>query len=63
MDAAHAYNQLNPLQLKIKRIMVKRLARKAAREADKVWDEKGWTNETMEEMLNTHYRTPYNPYN
>jgi len=27
--------------------------------ADQVWDEKGWTEETMEQFLNTHMRTPY----
>lgn len=34
-------------------------AQKASLAADKVWDEKGWTNETMEEFLKTHMRTPY----
>ena len=27
--------------------------------ADQVWDEKGWTQETMDEFLQTHMRTPY----
>jgi hypothetical protein len=27
--------------------------------ADKVWDEKGWTNEDMDKLLHTHLRTPY----
>ena len=26
--------------------------------ADQVWDEKGWTQETMQTFLNTHMRTP-----
>jgi plasmid replication initiation protein len=38
-------------------------AKLATLEADKVWDEKGWTNETMEEFLKTHMRTPYNNEN
>lgn len=79
MDAAHAYNHLNPLQLEmlklfsrkvdnndlmeIKRMIVKYFAEKAIREADEVWEEKGWTNETMEEFLTMHERTPYNPKN
>ncbi len=79
MDAAQSYNYLNPLQLEmlelfsqkvdnddlleIKQLIVKYFAEKAIHEADKVWDEKGWTNETMEEFLNMHERTPYNPDN
>jgi hypothetical protein len=27
--------------------------------ADQVWDEKGWTQETMDDFLKTHMRTPY----
>ncbi|MBX7045489.1 MAG: hypothetical protein K1X86_06560 [Ignavibacteria bacterium] len=34
-------------------------AEKLTEEANKVWDAKGWTNETMEEFLKTHVRTPY----
>jgi hypothetical protein len=26
---------------------------------DEIWDEKGWTEETMNTFLNTHERTPY----
>ena len=79
MDAAYSYNHLNPLQLEmlklfsrkvdnndlmeIKRMIVKYFAEKAIREADEVWEEKGWTNETMEEFLSMHERTPYNPKN
>ena len=79
MDAAHSYNHLNPLQLEmlklfsvkmgqddlleLKEIIVKYLADKTVREADKLWDEKGWTDKTMEEFLNMHERTPYNPNN
>lgn len=44
----------------IKQLIVKYLSNKLAAEMDKVWDEKGWTNETMDEFLNTHMRTPYN---
>ena len=34
-------------------------AEKATREMDRLWDERGWTNETMEEWLKEHKRTPY----
>lgn len=34
-------------------------AEKLTEEVDKIWDERGWTNETMEQFLKTHMRTPY----
>ncbi|MGB3777661.1 MAG: hypothetical protein WA960_04835 [Tunicatimonas sp.] len=34
-------------------------AEKATREMDRLWDEQGWTNETMDEWLKEHKRTPY----
>jgi hypothetical protein len=34
-------------------------AEKATREMDRLWDERGWTNETMDEWLKEHKRTPY----
>ena len=43
----------------IKRLIVSYLSVKLSDEADKVWEEKGWTNEKMDEFLNTHMRTPY----
>jgi hypothetical protein len=45
--------------LEIKRILVQYFAQKATEEMDKVWDEKGWTNETMEGFLKEKMRTPY----
>jgi hypothetical protein len=35
----------------IKRILAKYFANKASDEMDKLWDEQGWTNETMDEWL------------
>jgi hypothetical protein len=49
--------------LAIKRMIVKYLAKKVTRMADEAWEEKNWTNEDMEKMLQTHERTPYNPKN
>lgn len=43
--------------LAIKRLIVKYLAEKATRLADKVWEEKGWTNDDMERLSETHMRT------
>ncbi len=49
--------------LAIKRLIVKYLAEKVTRMADDLWEEKNWTSEDMERILNTHERTPYNPKN
>ena len=38
--------------LHIKRYLAKYFAFKAIGEADKAWDEKGYTNETMDQWLN-----------
>ena len=35
------------------------LRKKLDEETDKWWKENNMTNEKMEEMLNTHFRTPY----
>lgn len=32
------------------------LARRVVEEADRVWKEKGWTDEDAERMLHAHYR-------
>lgn len=37
--------------LEIKRMLANYFMKKAIEEADKVWDEKGYTNETMDEWL------------
>ncbi len=47
----------------IKRLIVRYLGDKLTKMADEVWEEKGWTNETMDEMLDLHERTPYDPNN
>jgi hypothetical protein len=43
----------------IKQLLAHFFAEKAMDAADKLWDEKGWTNENMERLANTHFRTPY----
>lgn len=47
----------------IKRLIVKYLGEKITTLTDEVWEEKGWTNEDMKDLLKTHKRTPYNPEN
>lgn len=43
----------------LKKIIIAFKAQRLAALADKVWDDKGWTEETMQTFLNTHMRTPY----
>lgn len=45
--------------LHLKRLFVQFLAAKATRLANQVWEEKGWTNEDMKRLSQTHMRTPY----
>ena len=42
----------------LKRLIIAFKAQRLAMLADKVWAEKGWTEETMQIFLNTHMRTP-----
>ncbi len=43
----------------LKKLIIAFKAQRLAALTDKVWDEKGWTEETMQTFLNTHMRTPY----
>ena len=43
----------------LKKIIIAFKAQRLAMLADKVWAEKGWTEETMQIFLNTHMRTSY----
>lgn len=65
MSAAHPLSNLQQELLKlysaeipdedllhIKRYLAKYFAFKAIGEADKIWDQKGYTNETMDQWLN-----------
>lgn len=45
--------------LEIRRLLTRYFAEKAIQAANKVWDEKGWTDADAERMLHTHMRTPY----
>lgn len=51
--------QLDEAQLlEVKDLLARHFAKKATAEADKIWDEKGLTNDTMDQWLNEHMRTP-----
>ena len=43
----------------IKRLITQYFAHKAIQEANQVWDREGWDEQKVEELLNTHARTPY----
>ena len=42
--------------LEIKQLLTHYFAQRATGEMDKMWDEKGWNNETMDKWLNEHTR-------
>lgn len=52
------YNLSKKQLLDVRDLLGKYFAAKATQEMDKVWDEKGLTNETMDSWLNEHLRTP-----
>lgn len=43
----------------LKRLIVKYLSNNLFDKTDKLWDEKNFSNEDMNRLLNTHLRTPY----
>lgn len=43
----------------IKRLIVRYYAKKLEEKTTKVWEDKNWTDEDMDRLLNTHMRTPY----
>lgn len=52
---------INDTQLQeIKLILAQYFAKTASDEMDRLWEENGWSNETMNNWANEHLRTPYN---
>lgn len=45
--------------LEIKRLLADYFARLIDRDMEKLWKEKGWTKEKIEEWKTSHFRTPY----
>jgi hypothetical protein len=43
--------------LEIRRMITQYFAKKATQAADKLWDEEGWSDQTMNDWLNSHQRT------
>lgn len=51
------YNLSQKQLLEVKDLLAKYFAEKATREMDKLWEEKGLTDKTMDSWLNEHMRT------
>jgi len=45
--------------LEIKAMLAAFFAKKSIEEANKVWDQEGWSEEKVEKLLHTKLRTPY----
>ena len=43
----------------LKRILLRFKFERVTEMTDKVWEEKGWTDEDVEKIIHTHMRTPY----
>ncbi len=54
-----AYNKDEESLNEIKDILLKYYQTKADEEISKVWKEKNMSNQTMHDLKNAHYRTPY----
>jgi hypothetical protein len=58
-----AYNGDEERLKEVKEVLCNHFFRKLDEEIEKVWKEKNMSEEMMDEILNTHIRTPYDPYN
>jgi hypothetical protein len=47
----------------VKEVLHKHFCKKVDEEGRRLWVEKNMSDEMMDEILNTHLRTPYNPPN
>ncbi len=45
--------------IELKRVLVNFFANKLTRIADKVWEQKKWSDDDMEQLIDSHIRTPY----
>jgi len=48
-----SYNLENSELLELKKVIANYFAQRAIKAANKVWDEKGWTDDDVDRMLNT----------
>lgn len=54
-----AYNVQESQLLNIKEMLSAYFAEQLLKDMDNLWEQEGWTNETMENWANEHIRTPY----
>lgn len=47
--------------IEIRDLLAKYFAEKATEEMDRLWDERGWSEQTIEEWSKEHMRTKYKP--
>ena len=45
--------------VEIKQMIAAYFAKKTIQEANRIWDEQGWNDDKVNELLSTHLRTPY----
>ncbi len=55
---AFSHNLSESDLIELKQVLAQFFAQRAIKEADRVWDEKGWTAGDMERMLQQKMRTP-----
>lgn len=55
---AFSYNLNNQELQEFKELIAQYFAKRAIQAANKVWDEKGWSDEDVDRMLNTKMRKP-----
>ncbi len=55
-----SYNLENNELLELKEVIANYFAQRAIKAANKVWDEKGWTDDDVDRMLNTKMRKSKN---
>ncbi len=53
------YNLDESQLIELKELLSKFLVDNIDTSLDKLWNDKGWSNETMESFANQHMRTPY----
>ena len=53
------YNRDEESLFELKEVLFDYYCQKVNEEGKRIWKEKNMSNETMQELLNTHLRTPY----
>jgi hypothetical protein len=53
------YNLAESQLIELKELLSEYFLNKVDTEMDKVWNDKDWSNSTMESFANQHMRTPY----